>query len=636
MFIILIAFVTLFCPAQIILPLALAPETPFTPEGKPLKGLIITLDAGHGGFSHQEGYSGSARGVKSRVVEQDLNMLVAAQLRHHLIAAGAKVYMTRWDDRKVTLGNTPRAEELGARTQIARQTASHLFLSLHHNAAGRPAADGVMILIYPKDSAGNDQPLERAFAAILREEIEKKVHHAEPFDAWSNEHPLVFALEVPSACVEFGFLTNPEFDAWVSKRGSHRAEAIGAYNAVVRMWREHRAELEALRKKVYADVIADEDASATQTIASPIESLAASLWVFPHPPQTSKEAQFIIAQYRQRVLSDSTFFLLRAGIEKTPDGWVLRGATNFALFSNTLEAIFKTVGCVPLVNEMEELPSARLGLDCFGVAQIPMAIVWSEPVEDPVGAKGETQLLLGDCVYLLDATPDGAYYHIQGWDGYIGWVRSEAILRMDEKTFSEWADASRAVLIKDYLADVFRLSAGASLPLLSQDNATTAALRLPKGVRATKGKQEVIVPLNVLRLPSQPRAGSIAAQAAAEYLTTPYVFAGKSAIGADCSGLTSVAWAAAGLALPRDARQQVIMGRMVAARWYMPPLQPGDLLFFFDHNTGKIYHVGISIGGKRYLHSSPPEVQVSSYDPADPLYDEFWTKNFAIARRPIP
>ncbi|HQH12739.1 MAG TPA: C40 family peptidase, partial [Candidatus Sumerlaeota bacterium] len=150
------------------------------------------------------------------------------------------------------------------------------------------------------------------------------------------------------------------------------------------------------------------------------------------------------------------------------------------------------------------------------------------------------------------------------------------------------------------------------------------------------GKQEVIVPLDVLRLPSQPRAGSLAAQAAAEYLTTPYVFAGKSAIGADCSGLTSVAWAAAGLALPRDARQQVIMGRMVAARWYMPPLQPGDLLFFFDHNTGKIYHVGISIGGKRYLHSSPPEVQVSSYDPADPLYDEFWTKNFAIARRPIP
>ena len=81
----------------------------------------------------------------------------------------------------------------------------------------------------------------------------------------------------------------------------------------------------------------------------------------------------------------------------------------------------------------------------------------------------------------------------------------------------------------------------------------------------------------------------------------------------------SVAWAAAGLALPRDARQQVIMGRMVAARWYMPPLQPGDLLFFFDHNTGKIYHVGISIGGKRYLHYSPPEVTVSSYDPADPL-----------------
>src|SRR5690606_12647874 len=82
-----------------------APEfdPPFFPEGKPLDGLIITLDPGHGGSAHQGGYAGSARGIESRVVEGDLNFLVTAILRWHLIEAGAQVHMTRWDDRKVTL-----------------------------------------------------------------------------------------------------------------------------------------------------------------------------------------------------------------------------------------------------------------------------------------------------------------------------------------------------------------------------------------------------------------------------------------------------------------------------------------------------------------------------------------------------
>ena len=84
-------------------PIEVDSEVPFIPEDRPLEGLVITLDAGHGGFSTQPGYSGSARGVESRVVEGDLNMLVAAQLRHHLIRGGATVHMTRWDDRKVTL-----------------------------------------------------------------------------------------------------------------------------------------------------------------------------------------------------------------------------------------------------------------------------------------------------------------------------------------------------------------------------------------------------------------------------------------------------------------------------------------------------------------------------------------------------
>jgi cell wall-associated NlpC family hydrolase len=79
----------------------------------------------------------------------------------------------------------------------------------------------------------------------------------------------------------------------------------------------------------------------------------------------------------------------------------------------------------------------------------------------------------------------------------------------------------------------------------------------------------------------------------------------------------------------------VQVGRLVATPWHIPPLEPGDLLFFCD-DTGRISHTGLSLGGTRYIHSSPPEVQVSSLDPADPLFSQHWRDRLAVVRRPMP
>jgi N-acetylmuramoyl-L-alanine amidase len=172
-------------------PIELQADTPFVPVDQPLEGLVITIDPGHGGSAWAEGYAGSARGVNSRAVEGDLNMLVAGALWHLLRKAGADVTITRWDDRKVTLGDTAAAEELGHRVQMAVESRAHLFVSLHHNAAPRASADGVGALIWPTDSAGQDQPLERALEQCLREEVEKRVHFAEHFPPYMSKHPLV-------------------------------------------------------------------------------------------------------------------------------------------------------------------------------------------------------------------------------------------------------------------------------------------------------------------------------------------------------------------------------------------------------------------------------------------------------------
>ena len=57
---------------------------------------------------------------------------------------------------------------------------------------------------------------------------------------------------------------------------------------------------------------------------------------------------------------------------------------------------------------------------------------------------------------------------------------------------------------------------------------------------------------------------------------------------------------------------------------------------FFADETGRLVHAAVSLGGKRFVHASPPSVQINSLDPADPLYSKGWHEAFVFARRPVP
>ncbi|HJW60483.1 MAG TPA: NlpC/P60 family protein, partial [Actinomycetota bacterium] len=96
------------------------------------------------------------------------------------------------------------------------------------------------------------------------------------------------------------------------------------------------------------------------------------------------------------------------------------------------------------------------------------------------------------------------------------------------------------------------------------------------------------------------RASPAAAKAVAVALAqlgSPYVWGAEGPATFDCSGLTSFAYAAAGVTIPRVSRAQF------AAYASMRPvdrlhLVPGDLVFFADNprNPSTIHHVGMYIG----------------------------------------
>ncbi|MCA0145731.1 C40 family peptidase [Blastococcus sp. LR1] len=97
-------------------------------------------------------------------------------------------------------------------------------------------------------------------------------------------------------------------------------------------------------------------------------------------------------------------------------------------------------------------------------------------------------------------------------------------------------------------------------------------------------------------LPVAPNgAAATAIQVALSKVGLPYRM-GASGPGAfDCSGLTSYAYAAAGVTLPRSSRSQAQIGRQVTRA----ELQPGDLVFYYT----PISHVALYIGDGKIVHA---------------------------------
>lgn len=93
------------------------------------------------------------------------------------------------------------------------------------------------------------------------------------------------------------------------------------------------------------------------------------------------------------------------------------------------------------------------------------------------------------------------------------------------------------------------------------------------------------------------RAGAAIAYAMAQ-VGDAYVYGAAGPSAFDCSGLTMMAWAQAGVALPHSSSAQFSSGPRIAES----ELQPGDLVFYYS----PISHVGMYIGNGLIVHAANP------------------------------
>jgi len=100
--------------------------------------------------------------------------------------------------------------------------------------------------------------------------------------------------------------------------------------------------------------------------------------------------------------------------------------------------------------------------------------------------------------------------------------------------------------------------------------------------------------VDVRQLPHRYPTANDYLETAESFIGVPYLWGGTTALGLDCSGFVQQVYRLNGVALPRDADQQAMLGRMVEEA------RAGDLMFF---GADSVTHVALATSATEFVHA---------------------------------
>ena len=224
------------------------------------------------------------------------------------------------------------------------------------------------------------------------------------------------------------------------------------------------------------------------------------------------------------------------------------------------------------------------------------------------GAEQSTQMLFGELCEIIESQEPRANSR---WlrvklenDGQEGWVDEKMICPMKPEEYESYkASLASFAIVTFPVAYAVSENNGQTIPLPAGTRLAHYQVQTANG--ASSARFEVlgvgfrIEPSMVTTAPLTLNEQNLL-QTVRFFLNTPYLWGGKNALGMDCSGFTQVIMSLFGRQLLRNASEQATQGQSVRD---LKSARAGDLAFF-DHEDGKISHVGLIIDAERIIHCS--------------------------------
>lgn len=177
----------------------------------PLSGIKILLDPGHGGAEL------GSRGPTG-YPEKDINLVISKLVREQLEQRGANVYMTREEDKQVSLPE---------RVAMIDKIEPAIALSLHYNAL----PDGGDAMNTKGISAFWYHPQAHSLAMFLHNYLVKKLNRPDYGVYWNNL-ALTRPATAPSVLLELGFMINPNEFEWIVNPQEQKKLAVAIADGI--------------------------------------------------------------------------------------------------------------------------------------------------------------------------------------------------------------------------------------------------------------------------------------------------------------------------------------------------------------------------------------------------------------------
>ena len=180
---------------------------------------------------------------------------------------------------------------------------------------------------------------------------------------------------------------------------------------------------------------------------------------------------------------------------------------------------------------------------------------------------------------------------------------------MQSQLFSDYSTQLKALDIRREATEKRAAEVAATQKKLAAEKATIdkkfSEAKALLGRLEAQQREALASRSTTVRTPPVAASGNAAAavQFAMAQVGDAYVYGAAGPDAWDCSGLTMMAWAQAGVALPHSSSAQYNSGPHIAES----DLQPGDLVFYYS----PISHVGMYIGNGQIVHAANPSAGVT-------------------------